>query len=140
MKKQSIRFKVSGNVTWVSKSGRTENTISVNEQTILDNVTLKQSEDGKDFFDIVDKGWTIFGVHKKNIAIVSSVDKQLDIDLALIDNALEFYCEEGIGSGGKDNAKARKDLDAAWKRIVKLSKVGAQELKDLTKTLFKETL
>jgi hypothetical protein len=62
--KANVKFKVGGEITWVSKSGKTGIRRRVSNGSILSNVIVSKSDDLDGIYDIQDGNWTVFGISK----------------------------------------------------------------------------
>lgn len=70
LKHKNIQFRVTGTVSWVSKSGMTESIKRVTPETVLTNVKLIEGET-RGTVDIKDGEWTCYGVKKTYIKILN---------------------------------------------------------------------
>lgn len=65
-----IRFNIGGEITWVSKSGKTEKRRRVSEGTILTDISLRESDIDKYHWDVKDGNWTVYGIYYSNFTVI----------------------------------------------------------------------
>jgi hypothetical protein len=64
-----IRFNRSGSLTFVSKSGKTEESCAIHDGKSL-RVCIVPSEDGHDHVDLIDsRGWISYGIPRSAFAV-----------------------------------------------------------------------